>query len=44
MFADRAEDQLLDFGGGHAVELGGLVRLPLNKARRAVGCDSDQGR
>ena len=31
MFADRAEDQLFDFGGGHTVELRGLVRLPLNE-------------
>jgi hypothetical protein len=31
MFANRAEDKLFDFGGGHAVELGGLVWLPLNE-------------
>ena len=31
MFSDRADDQLFDFCGRHAVKLGGLVRLPLNK-------------
>ena len=36
MFADRAEDQLFDFGGGHTVELGGLVRLPLHECCRDI--------
>ena len=31
MFADGANNQLLNFSCGHAVKLGGLVRLPLNE-------------
>src|SRR5215475_11253178 len=36
MFAKGADDQSLDFCGGHPIDHSGLVRLPLNEYRRDV--------
>src|SRR5215475_12150347 len=41
MFAYGANDQLFDFGGGNTVELGGLVRLPLNEGCRDIVAIAD---
>src|SRR5512139_3117873 len=41
MFLDGASARLCDFGGGHTVELGGLVRLPLKEGCRNIVAIAD---